>query len=180
MKSISSNLFYYMEVAERLSAKGKRLEPFGMISNAFSGDPVTRMANGMLQLAKAYDKLATSLKKMGASMSGINDKKISQMERMSMIQNGNRAYSSVLQSPISTSYAEVGSSSSLGGVSVASPVNTKKKSDVVKAGKYGDSAKQNDMIIELLTELNNKLGPGSMIDAMAQKKLAEKKDSSLQ
>lgn len=176
MKSISSNLFYYMAVAEKLSAKKGG---FGsMISNAFSGDPVTRMANGMLQLAKAYDKLATSLKKIGSSMDGINDKKISQMERMSKIQNGNRVNSAASETPVSV----FGGAGSFMGTSVASPVGTRaKKSDTgAKSGKYGDVGKQNDMIIELLSELNNKLGPGSIIEAMAQKKLAEKKDSSLQ
>ena len=176
MKSISSNLFYYMAVAEKLSAKKGG---FGsMISNAFSGDPVTRMANGMLQLAKAYDKLATSLKKIGSSMDGINDKKISQMERMSKIQNGNRVNSAASETPVSV----FSGASSFMGTSVASPVGTRaKKSDTgAKSGKYGDVGKQNDMIIELLSELNNKLGPGSIIEAMAQKKLAEKKDSSLQ
>ena len=175
MKSISSNLFYYMAVAEKLNAKKGGIG--SMLRGAFAGDPITRMANGMLQLAKAYDKLATSLKKIGSSMDGINDKKISQMERMSKIQNG-KVNSAASETPVSV----FSGASSFMGTSVASPVGTRaKKSDTgAKSGKYGDVGKQNDMIIELLSELNNKLGPGSIIEAMAQKKLAEKKDSSLQ
>ena len=50
----------------------------------------------------------------------------------------------------------------------------------IAKGKYGDIHKQNDMIIDLLMELNAKVGPGSNIDAAAVKKMAEKKGSSLQ
>ena len=180
MKSISSNLFYYMSIAERLNSKKGGIG--SMIRGAFSGDPIINMANGMLHLAKAYDKLATSLAKMGSAMDSINDKKISQMERISRIYNGSRDFSSVFQMPtVARVSPEVSPASTYGSSLLDNTFSVKsKKSDASKPGKYGDNAKQNDMIIELLTELNNKLGPGSMIDAMAQKKLAEKKDSSLQ
>jgi hypothetical protein len=180
MKSISSNLFYYMAVAERLNSKKGGIG--SMIRGAFSGDPIINMANGMLHLARAYDKLATSLAKMGSAMDSINDKKISQMERISRIQNGGRGVSSVFQMPtVSRLSPEVSPASTYGSSLLDNTFSAKsKKSDASKPGKYGDNAKQNDMIIELLTELNTKLGPGSVIEAMAQKKLAEKKDSSLQ
>ena len=179
MKSISSNLFYYMSIAERLNSKKGGIG--SMIRGAFSGDPIINMANGMLHLAKAYDKLATSLAKMGSAMDSINDKKISQMERISRIQNGSRGVSSVFQMPtVSRVSPEVSPASISGGLLDNNFAGKSKKSDTSKPGKYGDNSKQNDMIIELLTELNNKLGPGSVIEAMAQKKLAEKKDSSLQ
>jgi hypothetical protein len=50
----------------------------------------------------------------------------------------------------------------------------------VKVGKYGDIHRQNDMIIDLLMELNGKIGAGSNIDTAMLKKINEKKDSKLQ
>jgi hypothetical protein len=177
MKSLSSNLYYYMEVAENLSSKKGGL---GSMFGAFKGDPMINMANGMVYLAKAYDKLAASLTKLGTAMNGINDKKISQMQRMSSIKadgGSNRYSANAGASPVS-----VISGGSFFGTSVASPVTAaikKPGAGSANAGKYGDLAKQNDMMIELLIELNNKLAPGSTLDAMAQKKLSEKKNSSL-
>jgi len=178
MKSISSNLYFYMAVAEKLSAKQGGLG--SMLKGAFKGDPMINMANGMVHLAKAYDKLAASLTKLGTAMNGINDKKISQMQKMSRIKadGGGNSYSAAGASPVS-----VISGGSFFGTSVASPGATAVKKPAVgsaKGGKYGDVTKQNDMMIELLIELNNKLAPGSTLDAMAQKKLSEKKDSALQ
>jgi hypothetical protein len=49
-----------------------------------------------------------------------------------------------------------------------------------KVGKYGNLNKQNDLIIDLLKELNEKLGPGSSIDTVMQKKMSEKASNSLQ
>jgi hypothetical protein len=180
MKSISSNLYYYMAVAENLSSKQGGLG--SMLKGAFKGDPMINMANGMVHLAKAYDKLAASLTKLGTAMNGINDKKISQMERMTRINsNKNEQPTSAVGNMLSSVFGGGSPSADVASpVSVASPVNVGKKAAAGSKGKYGDTGKQNDMIIELLRELNAKLGEGSNIDSAMIKNLSEKKDSALQ
>jgi hypothetical protein len=182
MKSISSNLFYYMAVANKLRSKQGGLG--SMIKGALMGDPIINMAKGMVELAKAYDRLAISMKKLGSSMNGINDKKIAQMERMSRL---GKSQSKGLLGSIGDA---VGSVASAAGGLVSGALNMitpgggsgapKKAEGKPSKGKYGDIHRQNDMIIDLLMELNSKVGPGSNIDAAAVKKLGEKKDSSLQ
>ena len=181
MKSISSNLFYYMAVAERLKSK----QGIGsMLKGALMGDPITNIANGMLQLAKAYDKLAISLSKLGKSMNGINDKKIAQMERMSRLSKGqSKGMFGSIGDAVGNVAGAVGGlvSGALNMVTPGGGPGSKSAGkEIAKVGKYGNIHKQNDMIIELLMELNGKIGAGSNIDSAMLKKLNEKKDSKLQ
>ena len=184
MRSISSNLFYYMAVANKLKSKQGGLG--SMLKGALMGDPIINMAKGMVELAKAYDRLAISMKKLGSSMNGINDKKIAQMERMSRL--GKTQSKGMLGSIGDAVGSVVGAAGGLvsGALNMITPGGGggpgagKRGEPKPKVGKYGDIHKQNDMIIELLMELNTKLGAGSNIDAAAVKKLGEKKDSKLQ
>jgi hypothetical protein len=182
MKSISSNLFYYMAVAEKLKSK----QGIGsMLKGALMGDPITNIANGMLQLAKAYDKLAISLSKLGKSMNGINDKKIAQMERMSRMAKGqNKGMLGSIGDAVGNVAGAAGGlvSGALNMVTPSSggPGSKGGLKEKVKVGKYGDIHRQNDMIIDLLMELNGKIGAGSNIDTAMLKKINEKKDSKLQ
>jgi hypothetical protein len=183
MKSVASNLFYYMAVARKLEAQRGGIG--SMIKNALGGDPMTNIANGMILLAKAYDKLASSITKMGTAMNSINDKKISQMERMSRIKTKteSKGFFGSLGDAAGSVVGAVGGAVS-GAINMVTPGSgpgsgsTKKEKP--KVGKYGDIHKQNDMIIDMLKELNEKLGPGSNIDTVMQKKMSEKKRSSLQ
>jgi len=180
MKSVGSNLFYYMEVAKRLQSKQGGL---GSMMKGM-GDPMVNIANGMILLAKAYDKLASSMKKLGSSMNSINDKKISQMERMSRIarKGGQQEKGGSIGDAVGSVVSSVGGfvSSAINMVTPGGGGGKSSGKEKTKVGKYGDLHKQNDMMIELLMELNGKLGPGSSLDALVQKKLTEKKDSKLQ
>jgi hypothetical protein len=184
MKSISSNLFYYMAVANKLRSKQGGLG--SMLKGALMGDPIINMAKGMVELAKAYDKLAISMKKLGSSMNGINDKKIAQMERMSRL---GKTQSKGMLGSIGDAVGSVASAAGglvSGALNMLTPSSSgpgggkKGEGKPIAKGKYGDIHRQNDMIIDLLMELNAKVGPGSNIDAAAVKKMAEKKGSSLQ
>lgn len=185
MRSISSNLFYYMAVAEKLRSKQGGIG--SMIKGALMGDPITNIANGMLQLAKAYDKLAISLSKLGRSMNGINDKKIAQMERMARMAKGqNKGLLGSIGDAVGSVVSSAGNLVS-GALNVATPGgggggpgSGKAPKEKPKVGKYGDVLKQNDMIIDLLMELNSKIGAGSNIDTAMLKKINEKKESKLQ
>jgi len=185
MKSVASNLFYYMAVAKKLEAQRGGIG--SMIKNAIGGDPMANMANGMILLAKAYDKLASSITKMGKAMNNINDKKIAQMERMARMAKGQNQSRGMLGSIGDAVGSVAGAVGGLvggalnvitpGGGGPGSKSGSKEKPRV---GKYGDIHKQNDMIIELLMELNKNVGAGSNIDTAMLKKLNEKKDSKLQ
>lgn len=180
MKSVASNLFYYMAVAKKLESQRGGLG--SMVKNALGGNPMTNMANGMILLAKAYDKLASSITKMGKAMNNINDKKLSQMERMSRIKTKTESkgfFGSLGEAAGSVAGAVVGAAAGVTMVSSGGGGAGARK-EKPRVGKYGDIHKQNDMIIDMLRELNEKLGPGSSIDTVMQKKLTEKKDSSLQ
>jgi hypothetical protein len=176
MKSVSSNLFYYMAVANKLKSSQGGLGSF--IKGAIMGDPMTNMANGMILLSKAYDKLASSITKMGSAMNNINDKKLSQMERMSRI-NTKTDSRGVFSSVGGAIGSAVGSAANAMRSAVnINPVNsksTKSLTEKVKLGKYGDIYAQNDKIIDMLKELNNKIGPGSNIDTVMVDILCDKK-----
>jgi hypothetical protein len=178
MKSVASNLFYYMAVAKKLQSQRGGLG--SMIKNALGGDPMTNMANGMMLLAKAYDKLASSITKMGSAMNNINEKKLSQMERMSKI-NTKTESKGFFGSVGDAVGSVVGAVANVASAVVSTPSGPgSSRKEKPRVGKYGDIHKQNDMIIDMLRELNEKLGPGSSIDTVMQKKLTEKKGSSLQ
>lgn len=185
MKSISSNLHYYMEIAKKLQSKQGGLT--GFLKNAIMGDPIIHMAKGMVELAKAYDKLASSLTKMGKAMENLNDKKISQMERMSKITTPKKDSGGVVGGVLD-SLGKVGSfikstSNLVSGTNVVTSGASSKRATVDKSlgwpkGKNGDMGKQNDMIIELLQQLNANIGPNSTLNMYLLKNM-ENKDSSM-
>ena len=180
MKSVASNLFYYMAIAKKLQSQ----QSFGsMIKSALGVDPMSQIADGMVKLAKAYDKLASSITKMGTAMNNINDKKLSQMERMSKIKTKTESkgfFGSLGEAAGSVAGAVAGAGMAMVASAGGGPGSGKKEKEKEKLGKYGNIHKQNDLIIDLLKELNEKLGPGSSIDTVMQKKMSEKASSSLQ
>ena len=152
------------------------------ISRAITGDPVINMAKGMLTLAHAYDRLASSLTKMGKAMTLFNDKKISQLERITRIRPhyGSPAGLAAIGGAISTSISNALSmASSMPAVQTSSKTNQEKKNDLFPKGKYGNIAKQQDMIIELLQLLNDKLNVGSNIDSATIKYLNDKQSAKM-
>ena len=176
MKSISSNLFYYMSVVKRLQSKQGGIT--GFLKGAVMGDPILNMARGMLALATAYDKLASSLTKMGKAMENLNDKKISQMERMSKIKqrDGGGVHGvvgGVLGSIGSAVGSVVGAAGGLasGALKMVTPGGASSKraavADKQVKGKHGTIVEQNDKIIQLLMDnhqtLIRNLGENSVL-----------------
>ena len=180
MRSVASNLFYYMAIAKKLQSQ----QSFGsMIKSALGVDPMSQMADGMVKLAKAYDKLASSITKMGTAMNNINDKKLSQMERMSKIKTKTESkgfFGSLGEAAGSVAGAVAGAGMAMVASAGGGGSKKEREKEKEKVGKYGNLNKQNDLIIDLLKELNEKLGPGSSIDTVMQKKMSEKASSSLQ
>ena len=159
-------------------------QSFGsMIKSALGVDPMSQMADGMVKLAKAYDKLASSITKMGTAMNNINDKKLSQMERMSKIKTKTESkgfFGSLGEAAGSGAGAVAGAGMAMVASAGGGGSKKEREKEKEKVGKYGNLNKQNDLIIDLLKELNEKLGPGSSIDTVMQKKMSEKASSSLQ
>ena len=174
MKSIGMNLFYYMAIANKLREQKGGLG--GMIKSAMMGDPIIEMAKGMIELAKAYDRLAASLTKMGKAMNNFNDKKIAQLERLSRIKPPKSpGLLSSIGSAIGSVISNVASMAAPPAVQAPPPQSKREgPKDFFPKGKYGNIAKQQDMIIDLLQQLNDKLSMGSTIDGAAIKYLTEK------
>jgi len=180
MQSLYKNFIYYIEMVKRLKKEQGGIG--SAISRAITGDPVINMAKGMLTLAHAYDRLASSLTKMGKAMALFNDKKISQLERITKIRPhyGNPAGLAALGGAISNSISNALSvSSSMPAVQTSAKTNQEKKGDIFPKGRYGNIAKQQDMIIDLLQLLNDKLNIGSNIDSATIKYLNEKKSAKM-
>jgi len=180
MKSVSHNLFYYMEVAKAIQSKQGGLT--GFLNRAIMGDPVVRMAEGMALLAKAYDKLAASITKMGTAMRSLDDKKIAQMERMSRIVVPKREMSGIGGFIGDAIGSAVKSAANIVTPNVMAPTNSasaKRSADrnLPPKGKYGEVTKQNDMIIDLLIQLNGAMGPESTLNIFLIKKLQEGESS---
>jgi len=165
MKSISSNIYYYMEVYDRLQNRSGGLT--GFLKNTFNSDPVISMSKGMVVLAKAYDRLANSLTKMGKAMDSLNDKKISQLERMSNI-----------AAPSLIGYSGTPKMSNVNSPDSASSKRSSVDSSKSIKGKYGSSMEQNDIIIELLKKLNSNIGEESILSMYLLKNM-ENKDSTM-
>jgi hypothetical protein len=180
MKSVSSNLFYYMAVAKKLQSKQSGLNSF--MKGMSKGDPMSNMASGMIKLANAYNKLASSIIKMGGAMNSINDKKLSQMERISQLKMSGDSKGRFSSIGSTTMGGGGGSSTTTSGNMVSVQTNSKntKPAEKLRQGKHGDLHTQNDKIIELLKELNDKVGPGSNIDTVMVDKLSKNKDNKLQ
>ena len=197
MKSISSNLFYYMHLADRLKSKQGGLT--GFLKGAIMGDPIMHIANGMVALANAYDKLSTSLTKVGQSMDGMSDKKISQMERMSRMITpktgggisdtlnrwSNGLDSFVTKNVLNPAFGAISgkkmlSSDSANASPSVKPSASSKRATIDKSA--NDTSKQNETIIHLLRDLNRQiahnLGGSSLISSYLHKKMTEddKKD----
>ena len=179
MKSLSSNILYYMKIIGSIDKTKSGLSAFG---GRNSGDPIMNMAKGMVSLAQAYDKLSASILKMSQAMSNFNEKKISQLERLSRLRPPGGYSGGVQTQFVQTQSAQQqgGSQQSGASVNVSSAAAAKKEKGPAapQKGKYGDIYKQNDTIIDLLKDMNKMLGDGSNLDTSLMKYLGKKSKSS--
>ena len=75
MKKVGKNILDFNHIVMMLakSEKGSLMGSIGKgINNLFGNDPISKIANRMVILAGAYDKLATSLIKLGTAMRMLN------------------------------------------------------------------------------------------------------------
>jgi hypothetical protein len=180
MKNLAPNILYYA----KLSAMLRKEQGVGtFVKNMFFGDPISNVANGMVKLAKAYDRLAKSLRNFGGAIKGMDGEKLKQFRGMT----SNIAVLSALDSKMFDNMLTVLESRSsvfakmLNAQAPAptgrSNVELKKKEGTgkEKKGKHGDSHAQMDILIEMIAVLISQIGSGSTLDDFLQKKLTEKK-----
>lgn len=183
MKNLSSNILYYAKLSSILS---KQQSVGGFVKKMFMGDPISNVANGMVKLAIAYDRLARSLKNFSGALRGMDSKKLTEFRGMT----SNIAVLSALDSKMfdnMLTVLETRSSVFAKILNAQAPTTTKRgnvkvdkrgdKQGANKKGKHGDSHRQMDILIELMGVLVNQIGSGSTLDEFLNKKLGEKRGS---
>jgi hypothetical protein len=159
MKSLSKNIDFFMNLIKRLKKEKGSLS--GMVGKGVD-DPIISMAKGMLALAKSYDVLSVSITKMGMALNNFNDKKISQLERLSKIKmpqsGGGGGMSGIMGKLGGAIGSMISGGGGSGGSSVSSSASKKNVAFQMPKGKHGDLSMQTDKIIDLLDSLDQKMG----------------------
>ena len=184
MKNLSSNILYYASLS-RMLRKEQTIGNFAR--NLAFGDPISNVADGMVKLAKAYDRLSVSLKRLGGAMKTIDAGKLKQFNNLT----ANVAVLSALNSSMFDNMLQVLESRSsvfakiLKEQSGTKGVESSKRPQVgagktgekskEKKGKHGDLNRQMDILIELMAGLIKTVGEGSTLDSVLQKALLSKK-----
>ena len=178
MKNMSSNIFYYMEIANKLTKENSMKS---LLKNAVFGDPISNIATSMMKLAIAYDKMGSSLMKFNRAVNQLDEKKINTFKGLNsnMISRGEKG----LGSSVSGALGQVvsGAGNLVGGVlnSLTSLVTPKsdKRSNVVKKeenkGKYGTLNQQMDKLVDVVKILTDNT---KSLEKYIQEKLNEDVD----
>lgn len=169
MKNMSTNAGYYMQMVKKLSSESLS----GMTKKLVFGDPVTNMANGMVKLAMAYDRMASALTKFNRAVQGLDEKKINTFKGLNkgMIDRADKVGLNekvVAQAP----------GNIVAGQNVmaqfAPPTGRKKETtrDIQERtkGRHGTNIQQSDKIIDLLSKLVSNTG---QLERFINEKLSE-------
>ena len=81
MNNLSKNIMDYQKLANHLTRLDKT-SFLGGVRSLFGLDPISQAARGMITIAGAYDKLATSLKKFGGALSSIDGNKVNLIRKL--------------------------------------------------------------------------------------------------
>ena len=181
MKNLSSNILYYAKLSAILR---KEQTGLNFVKNVFFGDPISNVANGMVKLAIAYDRLGKSLKNFGGALRSLDSKKLNEFRGMT----SNIAVLSALDSQMfdnmltvlesrSSVFAKMLNAQAPGPAVAKRPSvgATKPDKEKAKKGRHGDSHSQMDLLIDLMSIMVSQIGEGSTLDEFLQKKIGEKK-----
>jgi hypothetical protein len=179
MKNMSSNITYYMELADKLR-KGTSMKT--LLKNAAFGDPISNIASSMMKLAIAYDKMGSSLMKFGRAINQLDEKKIKIFKGLSnnMINRGEKGLGASISGALGQVVGGVGNlvGGALSGLtSMVSPKVDKRASGASKIakeqkGKYGNMNQQLDKLIDVVTALTQNT---KSLEKFIQDKLTEEK-----
>jgi hypothetical protein len=163
MTNMYPNVIKYLEMVRKINSEQAGLK--GLIKGAVFGDPVSRMADGMIKLAGAYDKMATSLSRFARSLAMIDEKRLQTFKNVNqeMLNKGGQ----IKQNEGFFSQVSTGMGNLAGAVlnrvtNFVSPKASKREGAAAQAaakqalppkGKHGFSQHQLDKIIDALNEL---------------------------
>jgi hypothetical protein len=164
VKKMSRNIIDYTRLAEYLTkVQEKDSGMFDSIGSAFGfgGDPIMRIAGGMVVLAKSYDRLSESFEKFGVALEKINMEKLKEIKSLQTEQLANDL-SKIKSEPEDNSFNPWGSLKSTFGFGDDKPTvgdkKGKKGSDLLDRTKYGVDGKtvpeKLDILINLLTSID--------------------------
>ena len=178
MKNMSSNIFYYMKIANDLS---KNTSMKSIIKNAVFGDPISNIASSMMKLAIAYDKMGNSLMKFNNAVNQLDENKIKTFKGLNsnMINRGQKGLGSV----VSGSPGQVGGVVNLvgGGLGATFAPKVDKRATATSKmakesrGKYGNMNQQMDKLIDVVQILtqNTKSLEKYILDKLSEEKEAK-------
>jgi hypothetical protein len=163
MKNLSKNVMDYAKLANYLTSTNKNSGFFSGVKSLLGLDPISQAARGMITIAGAYDKLATSLRKFGGALSSIDGKKVNLIRNLT----GNLAVlASMNQDNLENMMKTLEERASVfsklveyDGTKTKRPAVGDKKAAPTTPGKPGgkpkmDTHAQLDMIIQLLSNIN--------------------------
>ena len=162
MSSVSKNIKDYMALTKSLTTMGTS----NGLKSLIGLDPVSQAANGMIKMAGAYDKLATALKRFGGALQSIDGNKVNLIRRLTgnlavlaaLNKNAFEDMMTTLESKASVFSKlldvdkDKGKMASVGDKKPG--IGTTKGGTVKPKSKYGDTHQQLDMIIGLLSNIN--------------------------
>jgi hypothetical protein len=163
MSNLSKNILDYVNLSNSITGMGM----LGGVKSLLGLDPISQAARGMVKIAGAYDKLANALKKFGGALDSIDGTKVNLIRRLT----GNLAVLAALnqnsfEDMMQTLEDKASVFSKLLDIeqdekSKRPSVGDKKEDLVAKKGavvkpksKYGDTPQQLDVIIGLLSNIN--------------------------
>jgi hypothetical protein len=194
MKGVEPNIMYYIKLANALN---KETGIDKKIKNMSAGNLIGNVANGLLSLAVAYDRLAKSITKFGTSLKGLDQNKINSFRTLTanlavlsalnskmfdnmltVLESRSSVFSKLLQAQVSGNKPSKGVSS--GPVfKGAGPKNKDGKVEPFKS-KYGnDRNEQMDSLIDRMGYLISLFDDRSQFDEFITKKMKETKKSSV-
>jgi hypothetical protein len=154
MSKLSGNVSSYLGLVAKLNDENSLGK---LTKNAIFGDPISNLASGMVKLASAYGKLATSLIKFNSAVRGIDDKKVKSFNSLNtkvLNAKGINKLSNV-ETSINTSsiMANVPGSISLPNVQPKASKRQDSPQIAENRGRHGTNTEQLDKMIDLLNQL---------------------------
>jgi hypothetical protein len=178
MKNMSSNIFYYMEIANKLT---KETSMKSLLKNAVFGDPISNIATSMMKLAIAYDKMGSSLMRFNRAVNQLDEKKINTFKGLNsnMISRGEKGLGASVGGAVGSVVS--GAGNLVGGVlnsltSLITPKSDKRSNAPKKEetkGKYGTMNQQMDKLVDIMKQLTENT---KSLEKFIQEKLNEDDD----
>ena len=162
MSNVSKNVLDYVKLANSITGMGM----LNGVKSLIGMDPISQAASGMVKIAGAYDKLATALKKFGGALQSIDGTKVNLIRRLTgnlavLAALNQNAFEDMMQT-LENKASVFSKLLDVDNEKTKRPSVGDKKEGIVptKGGpvkpksKYGDTHQQLDVIIGLLSNIN--------------------------